>query len=164
MGVEAQCINVNKENAIRLNTRCYKVVMNVLQNGYNNISKMFRNCSHFVNDDKLSYSLSRWYVSIIICKLYRRPYIPMLLPSIFSICMGLSLLLSTPLLGVGDGHRGDGGSLSITTILSKDFARLLGSIFRTLADDVVAPLDSNRAISCSIDRGSTARAENVVYT
>lgn len=87
----------------------------------------------------------------------------MLLPSIFSICMGLSLLLSTPLLGVGDGHRGDGGSLSTITMLSNDFARLLGSIFRPAADDEVEPLDSNRAISRSIDRGSTARAE-IVYT
>lgn len=77
--------------------------------------------------------------------------------------MGLSLLLSTPLLGVGDGHRGDGGSLSTTTMLSKDLARLLGNIFRPVADDEVEPLDSNRAISCSIDRGSTARVENV-YT
>lgn len=74
------------------------------------------------------------------------------------------MLLSTPLLGVGDGHRGDGGSLSIIITLSKDFARLLGSIFRTVADDDdVEPLESNRAISCSIDRGSTARAE-IVYT
>lgn len=78
--------------------------------------------------------------------------------------MGLSLLLSTPLLGVGDGHRGDGGSLSTTTMLSKDLARLLDNIFRPAADDdEVVPLDSNRAISCSIDRGSTARVENV-YT
>lgn len=79
--------------------------------------------------------------------------------------MGLSLLLSTPLLGVGDGHRGDGGSLSTTTMLSNDLARLLDSIFRPAAadDEEVEPLDSNRAISCSIDRGSTARVENV-YT
>jgi len=75
--------------------------------------------------------------------------------------MGLSLLLSTPLLGVGDGQRGDGGSLSTITMLSKDLARLLDSIFRLVAD--VEPLDSNRAISCSIDRGSTARVE-IVYT
>lgn len=73
--------------------------------------------------------------------------------------MGLSLLLSTPLLGVGDGHRGDGGSLSTITMLSKDLARLLDSIFRLVADDEL--LDSNRAISCSIDRGSTARVEIV---
>lgn len=92
-----------------------------------------------------------------------RPYIPILLPSIFSICMGLSLLLSTPLLGVGDGQRGDDGSLSTITMLSKDLARLLDSIFRPIADDEVEPLDSNRAISCSIDRGSTARVE-IVYT
>lgn len=72
--------------------------------------------------------------------------------------MGLSLLLSTPLLGVGDGHRGDDGSLSTITMLSKDLARLLGSIFRLVADDDEL-LDSNRAISCSIDRGSTARVE-----
>lgn len=105
----------------------------------------------------------------------------MLLPSIFSICIGLSLLLSTPLLGVGDGHRGDGGSLSTTTMLSKDLARLLDSIFRPVAaaaddDDEVGgggggavPLDdddddSNRAISCSIDSGSTARGWKLFYT
>jgi len=76
--------------------------------------------------------------------------------------MGLSLLLSTPLLGVGDGHRGDGGSLSTITMLSKDLARLLDSIFLP-ADDEVEPCDSNRAISCSIDRGSTACVE-IVYT
>lgn len=76
--------------------------------------------------------------------------------------MGLSLLLSTPLLGVGDGQRGDGGSLSTITMLSKDLARLLDSIFRPVADDEAEPLDSNRAISCSIDRGSTARVE-IVY-
>lgn len=91
----------------------------------------------------------------------------MLLPSIFSICIGLSLLLSTPLLGVGDGHRGDGGSLSTTTMLSKDLARLLEDIFRPVAADDAeedaVPLDSNRAISCSIDSGSTARVE-IVYT
>lgn len=92
-----------------------------------------------------------------------RPYIPILLPSIFSICMGLSLLLSTPLLGVGEGQRGDGGSLSIITMLSKDFARLLDSIFRPVADDEVEPFDSNRAISCSIDRGSTVCVE-IVYS
>lgn len=85
----------------------------------------------------------------------------MLLPSIFSICMGLSLLLSTPLLGVGDGQRGDGGSLSTITMLSKDLARL-DNIFRPVTDEV-DPLDSSRAISCSIDRGSTACVE-IVYT
>lgn len=82
-------------------------------------------------------------------------YLPILLPSIFSICIGLSLLLSTPLLGVGEGQRGDGGSLSTITMLSKDLARLFGNIFRPVADDEVAPFDSSRAISCSIDRGST---------
>jgi len=90
-----------------------------------------------------------------------RPYIPILLPSIFSICIGLSLLLSTPLLGVGEGQRGDGGSLSTITMLSKDLARLLDNIFRLIVDEA-EPLDSNRAISCSIDRGSTARVE-IVY-
>lgn len=85
----------------------------------------------------------------------------MLLPSIFSICIGLSLLLSTPLLGVGDGHRGEGGSLSTTTMLSKDLARLLGSIFLPAAVDEVEPLDSNRAMSRSIDIGSTVRVEMV---
>ena len=91
-----------------------------------------------------------------------RPYIPILLPSIFSICIGLSLLLSTPLLGVGEGQRGDGGSLSTITMLSKDLARLLDNIFRLIVDDEAEPLDNNRAISCSIDRGSTARVE-IVY-
>jgi len=90
-----------------------------------------------------------------------RPYITILLPSIFSICIGLSLLLSTPLLGVGEGQRGDGGSLSTITMLSKDLARLLDNIFRLIVDEA-EPLDSNRAISCSIDRGSTARVE-IVY-
>lgn len=79
----------------------------------------------------------------------------------FSICIGLSLLLSTPLLGVGEGQRGDGGSLSTMTMLSNDLARLFGSIFPVIDD--VGPLDSNRAISCSIDRGSTAR-EEIIYT
>lgn len=81
----------------------------------------------------------------------------------FSICIGLSLLLSTPLLGVGDGQRGDGGSLSTITMLSKDLARLLGNIFLVCPDDDVEPLDNNRAMSCSIDNGSTARVE-IVHT
>lgn len=80
-------------------------------------------------------------------------YSPMLLPSIFSICIGLSLLLSTPLLGVGEGHRGDGGSLSMTTTLSKDLVRRLGNIFDIVV--VLPVVDNNLAISCSIDRGST---------
>lgn len=86
-------------------------------------------------------------------------YLPILLPSMFSICIGLSLLLSTPLLGVGEGQRGDGGSLSTITMLSKDLARLFGNIFRPVVDDEVVPFDNSRAISCSIDRGSTARVE-----
>lgn len=90
-------------------------------------------------------------------------YLPMLLPSMFSICIGLSLLLSTPLLGVGEGHRGDGGSLSTMTMLSRDFARLLGNIFLLVPDAEAGPLDNSRAMSCSIDRGSTARVE-IVYT
>ena len=81
----------------------------------------------------------------------------------FSICMGLSLLLSTPLLGVGDGQRGDGGSLSTMITLSRDLARLLGNIFLVAPDDVEGPPDNNLAMSCSIDRGSTARVE-IVYT
>lgn len=90
-------------------------------------------------------------------------YLPILLPSMFSICIGLSLLLSTPLLGVGEGHRGDGGSLSTMIMLSNDLARLFGNIFRPAPDDEVEPLDNSRAMSCSIDRGSTARVE-IVYT
>lgn len=68
-------------------------------------------------------------------------------------------MLSTPLLGVGDGQRGVGGSLSATTRLSRDLARRLptksGSTVETLGPEV----ESKRsfAMSRSIDNGSTGQ-------
>lgn len=67
--------------------------------------------------------------------------------------MGLSLLLSTPLLGVGEGQRGDDGSLSTMMTLSNDLARLLINLFPLDVSELFA---NNLAMSCSMDKGRTA--------